>query len=97
MLLHELGAVIVARSHIFSPGFRAVVKNVAHLSHGENGDTDAEFIHLLQSLFGRPWTSTADASERRRLMVMVHIDGAATNIQPVDLALGEAGPAAQYG
>src|SRR5262245_5315 len=97
MFLHQLGAVIVAGSHILSAGLRAAIKHVAQLSHGQDCDTDAEFVHLLQSLFRSPRPSAPDVAEAWRLMVMMDIDGAATNIQPVDLVLSKSCLAAQNG
>src|SRR5262245_11092574 len=89
MLLHQLCAILVAGAHVFAAGLVAVVAKVSHLSHRENCYADAELVHLLQGLLRTPGTSTPDVAKARRLMMMVHIDGAAAHVQLVDLGLGK--------
>src|SRR6266446_8010593 len=100
MLLHQLCAIIVARSHRGSSSLGAGVEDIAHLGHRENGDTDAELLHLRESLLRRPGSSASSTACARpqagRLMMMVvHIDCSAANVHLVHFFLGERAASAQ--
>ena len=67
------------RADLGAPLLGAVVEQVAVLGHRQDGDADAEFVHLLERHL---WATTADWPVLTgRQEMMVHVDGAAANVQ----------------
>src|SRR5262249_20887490 len=95
VLLHEFCAVIVPGSDSGPSFLRCVVEDITHLRHRKDGVADADFVHLLQRILRIQWASMAYIPYARRLMMVMHINGATFYVQLVDFRLGKCARSAQ--